>query len=44
MAARIPAPPRAAGRGGSAALFLALPQAAYITGAMLAVDGGLVTA
>ena len=45
MAARIPA-----GRLGrpeevaSAALFLALPQAAYITGAMLAVDGGLVTA
>jgi 3-oxoacyl-[acyl-carrier protein] reductase len=45
MAARIPA-----GRLGrpeevaSAALFLALPQAAYITGALLAVDGGLVTA
>jgi 3-oxoacyl-[acyl-carrier protein] reductase len=45
MAARIPA-----GRLGrpeevaSAALFLALPQAAYITGAVLAVDGGLVTA
>jgi len=28
----------------SAAVFLALPQAAYITGATLAVDGGLVTA
>jgi 3-oxoacyl-[acyl-carrier protein] reductase len=45
MAARIPA-----GRLGRpeevahAALFLALPQAAYITGATLAVDGGLVTA
>ena len=45
MAARIPA-----GRLGrpeevaSAAVFLALPQAAYITGAVLAVDGGLVTA
>lgn len=45
MAARIPA-----GRLGrpeevaSAALFLALPHAAYITGATLAVDGGLVTA
>jgi len=45
MVARIPA-----GRLGrpeevaSAAVFLALPQAAYITGAMLAVDGGLVTA
>jgi 3-oxoacyl-[acyl-carrier protein] reductase len=45
MVARIPA-----GRLGrpeevaSAALFLALPQAAYITGATLAVDGGLVTA
>ncbi len=45
MIARIPA-----GRLGrpeevaSAALFLALPQAAYITGATLAVDGGLVTA
>ena len=45
MAARIPA-----GRLGrpeevaSAAVFLALPHSAYITGAMLAVDGGLVTA
>jgi 3-oxoacyl-[acyl-carrier protein] reductase len=45
MVARIPA-----GRLGrpeevaSAAVFLALPQAAYITGATLAVDGGLVTA
>lgn len=45
MAARIPA-----GRLGrpeevaSAAVFLALPHAAYITGATLAVDGGLVTA
>jgi 3-oxoacyl-[acyl-carrier protein] reductase len=45
MAARIPA-----GRLGrpeevaNAAVFLALPHAAYITGAMLAVDGGLVTA
>ncbi len=45
MAARIPA-----GRLGrpeevaSAALFLALPHSAYITGATLAVDGGLVTA
>jgi 3-oxoacyl-[acyl-carrier protein] reductase len=45
MIARIPA-----GRLGrpeevaSAAVFLALPQAAYITGATLAVDGGLVTA
>ena len=45
MAARIPA-----GRLGrpeevaSAAVFLALPQAAYITGATLAVDGGLTTA
>ena len=45
MLARIPA-----GRLGrpeevaSAAVFLALPQAAYITGATLAVDGGLVTA
>lgn len=45
MAARIPA-----GRLGrpeevaSAALFLALPQAAYITGATLSVDGGLTTA
>jgi 3-oxoacyl-[acyl-carrier protein] reductase len=45
MTARIPA-----GRLGrpeevaSAAVFLALPQAAYITGAVLAVDGGLVTA
>jgi 3-oxoacyl-[acyl-carrier protein] reductase len=45
MTARIPA-----GRLGRpeevahAALFLALPQAAYITGATLAVDGGLVTA
>ncbi|MCC6847595.1 MAG: 3-oxoacyl-ACP reductase FabG [Deltaproteobacteria bacterium] len=45
MAARIPA-----GRLGRpeevahAALFLALPHAAYITGATLAVDGGLVTA
>lgn len=44
MAARIPA-----GRLGrpeevaSAALFLALPHAAYVTGATLAVDGGLVT-
>lgn len=45
LAARIPA-----GRLGrpeevaSAAVFLALPQSAYITGATLAVDGGLVTA
>ncbi len=45
MAARIPA-----GRLGRpeevahAALFLTLPHAAYITGATLAVDGGLVTA
>ena len=45
MTARIPA-----GRLGrpeevaSAALFLALPQAAYITGATLSVDGGLMTA
>ena len=45
MAARIPA-----GRLGrpeevaSAAVFLALPHSAYITGAMLTVDGGLVTA
>lgn len=45
MTARIPA-----GRLGrpeevaSAALFLALPQAAYITGATLSVDGGLTTA
>ena len=45
MIARIPAgrlgrPEEVAG----AAVFLALPQSAYITGATLAVDGGLVTA